>query len=341
MGDTIALAALLNDVGFATGASRRRTSRALGFLGLDAAAMSTFLSRRGRRRAIAITRRTAELRRRTRELRQALSELEAAREEELGRKEQLAVVGELAAVIAHEVRNPLAIIANAVAGLRKATLTPEDQATLLVDPRRGDEPAQPARLGSPPLRATGQRAAAEHLAPRSARARAPARRLDEAGERRARVRGGGHAAVWGDANLLRQVFDNLIDNAVQAMRRRRDAHRARARDGARGIDGLAVDIIDTGEGMDTMVRSRARDPFFTTRPSGTGLGLAIVDRIVDAHGGKFLIESRAGEGTTATVFLPCGSPSEPPPKSKGPRPQPSSPQISGEKAAKASSRSRR
>jgi signal transduction histidine kinase len=80
-----------------------------------------------------------------------------------------------------------------------------------------------------------------------------------------------------------------------------------------GVDGIAVDIIDTGEGMDTQVRSRARDPFFTTRPSGTGLGLAIVDRIVDAHGGLFSIDSRAGEGTTVTVFLPHGSPSEPPP----------------------------
>src|SRR5262249_42786715 len=73
------------------------------------------------------------------------------------------------------------------------------------------------------------------------------------------------------------------------------------------------------EGMDTQVRSRARDPFFTTRPSGTGLGLAIVDRIVDAHGGRFIIDSRAGEGTTVTVFLPYGSSSEPPPKPRAGR----------------------
>ena len=104
-----------------------------------------------------------------------------------------------------------------------------------------------------------------------------------------------------------------------------------------GKDGLAVDIIDTGEGMDTIVRSRARDPFFTTRPSGTGLGLAIVDRIVDAHGGHFLIESRAGEGTTATVFLPVGSLSDPPPPPRpwapGPGRRPSPPELKSAKTS--------
>jgi signal transduction histidine kinase len=108
------------------------------------------------------------------------------------------------------------------------------------------------------------------------------------------------------------VFDNLVDNAVQAMGTGGTLTvRVRAST-EEGVDGLAVDIVDTGEGMDTQVRSRARDPFFTTRPSGTGLGLAIVDRIVDAHGGQFVIQSRAGEGTTVTVFLPHGSSSEPP-----------------------------
>jgi signal transduction histidine kinase len=109
------------------------------------------------------------------------------------------------------------------------------------------------------------------------------------------------------------VFDNLIDNAVQAMGAGGSLTICVRSSSEDGTDGLAVDIIDTGEGMDTQVRSRALDPFFTTRPSGTGLGLAIVDRIVDAHGGRLAIDSRAGEGTTVTVFLPHGSPSEPPP----------------------------
>jgi signal transduction histidine kinase len=128
---------------------------------------------------------------------------------------------------------------------------------------------------------------------------------------RAELKVDGHdGRIWGDPNLLRQVFDNLVVNAVQAMGAGGTLTvciRAALENGSYGV---AVDIIDTGEGMDSQVRSRARDPFFTTRPSGTGLGLAIVDRIVDAHGGYLAIDSRTGEGTTVTVFLPERSPNE-------------------------------
>jgi hypothetical protein len=118
----------------------------------------------------------------------------------------------------------------------------------------------------------------------------------------------GGARVWADSNLLRQVFDNLIENAMQAME---FGGTLTVRVRPAGADFVAVEIIDTGEGMDSAVRARAKDPFFTTRPSGTGLGLAIVDRIVGAHGGRIEIDSRAGEGTKVSVELPAAS-SEPP-----------------------------
>jgi len=66
--------------------------------------------------------------------------------------------------------------------------------------------------------------------------------------------------------------------------------------------------------MDTQVRSRAKDPFFTTRPTGTGLGLAIVNRIVETHGGEMWFESSSGEGTTVNVFLPIGKENSVPPE---------------------------
>jgi signal transduction histidine kinase len=65
--------------------------------------------------------------------------------------------------------------------------------------------------------------------------------------------------------------------------------------------------------MDTLVRARAREPFFTTRASGTGLGLAIVERAVRAHGGQLAIESDREEGTTVRIILPVARISSIPP----------------------------
>ena len=322
IGTTALLATMMNDIGAATGAFSTAYLSNAGFVAFVVAVGTTYSSRYAGL-GVDLERRSKELRTRTRELRRSYEDLRAA-QEELVRKEQLAVVGELAAVIAHEVRNPLAIIGNAVSGLRKPTISKDDQDTLLsiLD----EETSRLNRLVTDLLRyARPVNIQRTHIALRDlldrtltlTKSRKPitVEFKVEASEPR----------IWGDGNLLRQVFDNLIDNAVQAM----------GSDGIltvrvkamtdEGTDGVAVEIIDTGEGMDTQVRSRARDPFFTTRPSGTGLGLAIVDRIVDAHGGRFLIDSRAGEGTTVTVFLPYGSSSEPPPKPRSTKKAPSEP----------------
>jgi signal transduction histidine kinase len=233
-------------------------------------------------------------------------------QQELVRKEQLAVVGELAAVVAHEVRNPLAVIANSVAGLRKATISKEDQTTLLsiLD----EETSRLNRLVSDllrfarPVSVQRVRVPLSDLLERALKLARGDTRIDV--ETTFEVE---NVTVWADASLLRQVFDNLVENAVQAMSAEGTLSVAiRAAVDDDGRDGFVVEIKDTGEGMSTIVKSRAKDPFFTTRPSGTGLGLAIVDRIVVAHGGHLLIESRAGEGTTVTVFLPTGAPSDRP-----------------------------
>jgi len=256
--------------------------------------------------------RTDELQTRTRELRRSYEELRTI-QEELLKKEQLAVVGELAAVIAHEVRNPLAVIANAGAQLRKPAISRKDHEMLLAI--LDEETNRLNRLVSDLLRyARPVSVQRTQIALRDLLERALA--LASAGAKSVQTEllmEAHEGRLWGDANLLRQVFDNLIDNAIQAMSgggRLTIRVRPWNREGA---DGLGVDIIDTGEGMDTQVRSRALDPFFTTRPSGTGLGLAIVDRIIEAHGGALDIDSHAGEGTTVTVFLPHGTASDPPP----------------------------
>ncbi|HEY3818348.1 MAG TPA: ATP-binding protein [Polyangiaceae bacterium] len=311
VGATVLLATVINDVGVASGAF---TTGYLVDAGIAAfvVGIATTPSARYAFVSVELERRTRELRTRTRELRRSYEELRTA-QEELVKKEQLAVVGELAAVIAHEVRNPLAIISNAVAGLRKQAISREDHVTLLTildeETNRLNRLVTDLLRYARPVNIQRQQFSLADLLSRTLglvntdQSHIKIELKVECHEGR----------IWGDSNLLRQVFDNLIDNGVQAMG---TAGTLTVRIRAvteEGVDGLAVDIIDTGEGMDTQVRSRARDPFFTTRPSGTGLGLAIVDRIVDAHGGHFAIDSRSGEGTTVTVFLPHGSPSEPPP----------------------------
>lgn len=266
-----------------------------------------------------------ELESRTRELEHATTKLRMSyrdlreTQEELVRKEQLAAVGELAAVVAHEVRNPLAIITNAVAGLRKPTLSREDQGTLL-----GIVEEETHRLNrlvldllryARPVNVQKSSIALKSLLDRALNVA----RIGAKGVELTTRFDIEDTMVLGDANLLRQVFDNLVDNAVQAMGAggTLTIHVEREKNDER--EGVAIHIRDTGEGMDTIVRMRARDPFFTTRPSGTGLGLAIVDRIVEAHDGHLLIESRAGEGTTVTVCLPCEPPTSnptPPPEGK-------------------------
>lgn len=318
MGATVLLGTAVNDLGVASGAL---TSSRLLDAGLAVLIAGIMTTRSARFASVAseLERRTKELRTRTGELRRSYEDLRAA-QEELVKKEQLAVVGELAAVIAHEVRNPLAIIANAGAGLRKQAISRQDHETLLAI--LDEETSRLNRLVTDLLRYSrpvNVQRSDFSLADVLDRA------LSLASKDRKRIKTelkveGHDGRIWGDSNLLRQVFDNLVVNAVQAMTAGGTVTvrvRAARED---GVDGVAVDIIDTGEGMDTQVRSRARDPFFTTRPSGTGLGLAIVDRIVDAHGGHLAIDSRAGEGTTVTVFLPTGSPNEPAsPRTRSPK----------------------
>jgi signal transduction histidine kinase len=326
IGGTVLLATALNDLGVATGLLDT------GYLidaGLAAfvVGLATTPSARYAAVHIELDRSTKELRRRSRELLRSYEDLRVT-QEELVKKEQLAVVGELAAVIAHEVRNPLAIIGNAVAGLRKASLSREDRDTLLSildeEANRLNRLVTDLLRYARPVNVQRQHFSLSDLLDRTL---ALVARPHDTIKTELRVECA-EGRVWGDANLLRQVFDNLVDNAVQAMGAA-GALTVRLRAATQeGVDGLAVDITDTGEGMDTQVRSRARDPFFTTRPSGTGLGLAIVDRIVSAHDGNFVIESRAGEGTTVTVFLPHGSASDPPPRPRTPSRAPSEPPAS-------------
>jgi signal transduction histidine kinase len=114
--------------------------------------------------------------------------------------------------------------------------------------------------------------------------------------------------IWlmADSDQLRQVVWNLLLNAVQAMPQGGTLTVEAARRPAEG--GVAVHVRDTGNGIKPEHLRQIFTPFFTTRHGGSGLGLAIVHRIVDAHHGRILVESREDRGTTVTLSLPANTP---------------------------------
>ena len=104
----------------------------------------------------------------------------------------------------------------------------------------------------------------------------------------------------GDANQLKQVFINIITNAIQAT-----PHGGRIIvDAGAGSDSVWVSVCDNGCGIPPDQLSRVFEPFYTTKKNGTGLGLTVCNRVVRAHGGRIDVVSAPGEGTTFTVYLP-------------------------------------
>jgi len=103
-----------------------------------------------------------------------------------------------------------------------------------------------------------------------------------------------------DRSLLARALVNLIENALQAMPRGGTlAVRAGQDD-----EMLAIEIADTGVGMDAEARGRIFEPYFSTKDTGTGLGLAIARKAIEEHGGRIEVTSAPGRGTTMRVLLP-------------------------------------
>ncbi len=106
--------------------------------------------------------------------------------------------------------------------------------------------------------------------------------------------------VSGDRNQLKQVFFNLVKNAMEAM----DAGGKLDISASADDEFVFVKITDTGCGIERDEMTKIFDPFFTTKTGGHGLGMMVVLRILRAHGGHLGIESLPGKGTTMTVQLP-------------------------------------
>jgi two-component system sensor histidine kinase HydH len=105
-----------------------------------------------------------------------------------------------------------------------------------------------------------------------------------------------------DGPRLRQVFANVMKNALEATERQLGGHvgvRLQSRGAA-----VVVEVADNGVGIQPEHREKIFLPFYTTKPTGTGLGMAIVKKIMDLHGGEIEIDSAPGRGTTIRLVIP-------------------------------------
>lgn len=301
LGHAVIVACAANDVLSVAGLTGMPAILPYGFLIYGFGVADTLLVRY-RRAADEVEVTASELRQATEALTNSYLELSIV-QEELFRKKQLASVGELAASIAHEVRNPLAIIANAAANLKRPSLGVEDRNTVINIVQ--EEIVRLNNLVTELLRfARPMNVRREDVSLLDV-LKAIAEHLGESHDIDARIpEEPGVGVVWADANLLRLAMQNIVDNAKQAMPKGGTIVVTVRKDHVNGQGGAIIEVADEGPGMDSQTLRRAMDPFFSTRPSGTGLGLPIVGRIAEAHGGRVEVKSRAGEGTTVMLFIP-------------------------------------
>jgi len=223
--------------------------------------------------------------------------------EKLLRSEALANIGQLAGSVAHELRNPLSVIQNAVYYLRlllgkKSALDPKVERYLNM---LGEEVSACDGILSSLLNFSQRREL------RLLRV-SPPQVLREVLEKRPlpaairlEVDLPEEDTFYVDVEQMRQVFGNLIQNALQAMPSGGLLRISGRREGGY----WRIDFSDSGGGVDPEVEQKIFDPLFTTKSKGTGLGLAICKKIVEDHGGTIELLNRPNEGATFTISIPA------------------------------------
>jgi signal transduction histidine kinase len=226
------------------------------------------------------------------------------RKQAVERTEQLAAVGELAASIAHEVRNPLAGMKGALEVLRKelavkpSNLEIVDE--LLAQIVRLEQLVRDLLTFARPRALSLELFDLHELLDRLLRTYKE--QADHLGVTVERIYGPSTGHMHADPRQMEQVFLNLIYNALQAM----DGGGTLTVSTRAEEPNIVITLSDTGKGIPETDMPKILQPFFTTKHRGSGLGLPIVKKVSEAHGGSIEIVSVVGQGTTVTVSIPDG-----------------------------------
>jgi len=233
---------------------------------------------------------------------QSQSERIIAIEEQLRRSEKLSTLGEMAAVLAHEIRNPLGSIRGTAEILRddyrpgdpkhefiEIQIKETERLNHVVEDFLRMARQHPLELQDCSIREELETIVT--LVSKDAQDRGVTLLLEACPE---------PAIIRGDGEKLRQAFLNIVINALQATPGGGSVTIACQR----SEDGYQVRFVDNGSGIEHDVLTKIFEPFFTTKPDGTGLGLAVCRKIIEGHGGNLSITSETGTGTTVLITLP-------------------------------------
>lgn len=257
----------------------------------------------------------AELRRERDKVRQSMDQL-LQTQEKLMISERFAAIGEAAAHLSHEIKNPLLLMGGFAQQVRR-TLTEDDPRVeklgiiageakrlehLLVEVRDFTRPPRPSLVETALNELVRQVAS---LFQEQAAAQGVTARLDLAPEL---------PACPLDPNQIKQVLINLTKNALEAMPDGGELSISTGLD----ADFVRIEIKDTGPGIPEEVMKKLFHPFFSTKTKGTGLGLAVSYKLVQDHGGEITVWSAPDQGARFTVRLPLSGPDQAPPNQASP-----------------------
>ena len=240
------------------------------------------------------------------QLRESREEIETLHRTQMSRAEHLATLGELAAGLAHEIRNPLAGIAGVIEIIGRDLPSTSPARAVVKDVRQEitqinrilTDLLETARPHPPQVCVSNLNTTVEHavmLARQQVLSKPIKIELRQAPDL---------AEVEHDSDQIHQVLLNLLLNAVQAME---GAGMVRVEIGSRG-DYASVIVSDTGRGIPAQNIPNIFRPFYTTKGNGTGLGLSLARRIVEEHHGRIEVSSVVGKGSKFTLLLPFHMP---------------------------------
>ncbi len=227
-------------------------------------------------------------------------------ESRLRQNEKLAAIGQLAAGIAHEIRNPLAGISGSVEMLSQTTANEDDRKLMRIILREIDrlnslitEFLDYSRPFAEPTDYVNLSLILNEVS-ESLKTNKTLRSDVEVIKNFETV-----PQVLGHVDKLRQVFLNLMVNAYQAMTDSPGAVLTLTLKYDESRKAVVVKISDSGMGMTDPVKKRLFEPFHTTKPKGTGLGLAVTHKILESHKVEVVVNSEVGQGTEFTLVFPC------------------------------------